>query len=51
MRRLPVAKGQTLATRPSCTSYDVLAGLLQCEQLSRRLYELFWPEGGRAAVW
>ena len=24
---------------------DVLAGLLQCEDLSHRLYELFWPEG------
>ena len=26
-------------------------GLISCEMLSQRLYELFWPEGGRAAVW
>ena len=24
---------------------DVIAGLRLCEELSRRLYELFWPEG------
>ena len=24
---------------------EVLAGLILCEELSRRLYELFWPEG------
>ena len=24
---------------------DVTAGLLLCEELSERLYELFWPEG------
>ena len=30
---------------------DVRTGLMQCEELSRRLYQLFWPEGGRAAVW
>ena len=29
--------------------YDVLAGLMLCEELSERFYELFWPEG-RAAV-
>ena len=29
----------------------VREGLLLCEELSERLYELFWPEGGRAAVW
>ena len=29
---------------------EVLAGLLLCVELSRRLYELFRPEGGRAAV-
>ena len=29
---------------------EVIAGLMLCEELSRRLYELFWPEGGRAAV-
>ena len=28
----------------------VREGLLLCEELSERLYELFWPEGGRAAV-
>ena len=28
---------------------EVIAGLMLCEE--RRLYELFWPEGGRAAVW
>ena len=25
--------------------YDVLAGLMLCEELSRRLYQLFWPAG------
>ena len=25
--------------------YDVLAGLILCEELSRRLYQLFWPAG------
>ena len=29
---------------------EVIAGLMLCEELSQRLYELFWPEGGRAAV-
>ena len=24
---------------------EVIAGLMLCEELSRRLYELFWPEG------
>ena len=28
----------------------VREGLLLCEELSERLYELFWPEGARAAV-
>ena len=27
---------------------DVLDGLMQCEELSQRLYQLFWPEGGSA---
>ena len=27
---------------------DVIAGLRLCEELSRRLYELFWPEGTAA---
>ena len=27
------------------TADDVRAGLRLCEELSRRLYELFWPEG------
>ena len=27
---------------------DVRAGLRLCEELSRRLYELFWPEGAAA---
>ena len=25
------------------SEYDVLAGLMLCEELSRRLYQLFWP--------
>ena len=27
------------------SEYDVLAGLMLCEELSRRLYQLFWPAG------
>ena len=27
---------------------EVLDGLMQCEELSQRLYQLFWPEGGNA---
>ena len=30
------------------TADDVRAGLRLCEELSRRLYELFWPEGAAA---
>ena len=28
--------------------YDVLAGLMLCEELSQKLYELFWPAGLRS---
>ena len=28
------------------TAAEIAAGLALCEELSRRLYELFWPEGG-----
>ena len=27
---------------------DVIAGLMLCEELSERLYALFWPEGAAA---